>query len=121
MGKLTLLRLPGKIFREQFGELTSQVETNFKRRVIEGVVIEGTRLCDKLPIEAQDELVNKLKEVTFAPGETIIEQGEVHDTLYIIKSGVARVQQASAIPRTALPNRNCPTANCPRPADDVAP
>ena len=34
-----------------------------------------------------------MRQVTFQSGETVIEQGAINDTFYIIKSGVARVQQ----------------------------
>ena len=68
----------------------------FGSRVVEGVKIEGTRLFDKLSVEAQEDLLEALTEVTFTSGQTIIEQGQLNDTFYVIKSGVARVQQVVA-------------------------
>ena len=64
--------------------------------MVEGVKIEGTRLFDKLSVEAQEDLLEALTEVTFPSGATIIEQGQLNDTFYVIKSGVARVQQIVA-------------------------
>lgn len=56
-------------------------------------MVERTRLFDKLTLEAQEELLHALQEQSFAVGELVLEQGQLHDTLYVIKSGVARVQQ----------------------------
>ena len=91
-GPAVCLKLSAQVFHEQLGQLETLVERNFKRRVLEGVVIERTRLFDKLSVEAQEKLLDRLTEATFQSGEVVIEQGQLNDTLYIIKSGVARVQ-----------------------------
>ena len=70
----------------------------FKRKVLESVIIEGVQLFDKLALEAQEELISRLVEVTYQAGDIILEQGAFNDSFFIIKSGVARVQQAITPP-----------------------
>ena len=62
-GRLVLLRLSAKVFREQFGGLSYGIDHQFRRRVLEGVMIDKTRLFDKLSLEAQEDFIAHLKEV----------------------------------------------------------
>ena len=68
---------------------------------MEGVEIEGTRIFEKLGPDSQEELLSSLIEKEFAPGTTIITEGQANNTFYVIKSGVAKViqNQQGAAPR----------------------
>ena len=91
-----MLKLTAKTFKEQLGSLSEIVAYNFKRKVMEGVIIEGTKIFEQLGHDEQEELLHKMMEKDFKEGDNIITQGQENDTFYVIKSGTAKVMQAGA-------------------------
>ena len=57
VGKVTILKLTRAAFLEQLGDLSEVVAENFKRKVLEGMTIDGTPIFNKLPIEDQASLL----------------------------------------------------------------
>jgi CRP-like cAMP-binding protein len=53
VGNVTILKLTRDVFHEQLGDLEGLVADNFKRKVLEGMTIEGTPIFNKLPVEDQ--------------------------------------------------------------------
>ena len=96
VGTSVVLKLTAEAFKEQLGDLTEIVAYNFKRKVMEGVEIEGTKIFLQLGHEEQEKLLEKLTEKTFDEGKDIITQGKDNSTFYVIKSGTAKVMQAGA-------------------------
>jgi len=91
VGPVRVLKLTAKVFKEHLGSLSEVVAYNFKRKVMEGVEIEKTKIFEQLTSEDQEELLSKLTEKEFKVGDSIIKQGEPNDTFYVIKSGGAVV------------------------------
>jgi len=89
VGKVTILKLTRAAFLEQLGDLSEVVAENFKRKVLEGMTIDGTPIFNKLPIEDQVKFMSSLTE-KYMEG-VIIEQGKASNTFYIIKSGTVAV------------------------------
>jgi len=96
VGPTSVLKLTAKTFKEQLGSLSEIVAYNFKRKVMEGVIIEGTKIFEQLGHDEQEELLHKMMEKDFKEGDNIITQGQENDTFYVIKSGTAKVMQAGA-------------------------
>ena len=48
VGNAVVLKLTANAFKEQLGDLTEIVAYNFKRKVMEGVIIEGTKIFEQL-------------------------------------------------------------------------
>jgi cGMP-dependent protein kinase len=99
VGKTVMLKLSRDNFLEQLGPLTELIAHNFKRKVLEGMMIDGTQIFTALPSTDQEQLIAKLTEKVFANGAKIIEQGAANNTFYIIKSGAAKVRQEKGTPR----------------------
>ena len=53
VGNVTVFKLTRDVFHEQLGDLEGLVADNFKRKVLEGMTIEGTPIFNKLPVEDQ--------------------------------------------------------------------
>jgi cGMP-dependent protein kinase len=93
VGNVKVLKLTRATFIEQLGDLSEVVADNFKRKVLEGMMIDGTPIFNKLPVEDQAKFMNSLTEKHFDGGVTIIEQGKANDVFYIVKSGEVGVLQ----------------------------
>ena len=91
VGPVAVLKLSAQAFKEQLGNLQDVINFNFKRKVLEGVEIEGVKLFDQLTPDDQDDLLAKLTEREYKPGEFCIKQGDENDTFFVIKSGFAKV------------------------------
>jgi len=89
VGNVTILKLTRDVFHAQLGDLEGLVAENFKRKVLEGMTIEGTPIFNKLAVEDQTKFMNSLT-VKHLEG-SIIEQGQASETFYIVKSGVVGV------------------------------
>ena len=89
VGSVTILKLSRDVFHEQLGDLESLVAENFKRKVLEGMTIEGTPIFNKLPVEDQVKFMGSLTEKHLEG--VIIEQGHASETFYIVKSGTVGV------------------------------
>jgi cGMP-dependent protein kinase len=89
VGKVTILKLTRAAFLEQLGDLAEVVAENFKRKVLEGMTIDGTPIFNKLPAEDQIKFMNSLTEKHLEG--VIIEQGKASNTFYIVKSGTVAV------------------------------
>jgi len=94
VGPVTALKLSAQAFKEQLGSLKDVVNKNFKRKVLQGIEIESTHVFSQLSPNAQDALVDKLKEVHYKPGSICIKQGNKNDTFFIIKSGTCTVLES---------------------------
>lgn len=90
-GNTTVLRLSAAAFARHVGSLEQAVADNFKRKVLSTVEIDGQKLLALMTIDQQTDLIRALAEKTFRPGATVIEQGAEQHSLYIIRSGTARV------------------------------
>ena len=90
-GSAVVLRLSAKAFARHVGSLEQAVADNFKRRVLGGVEVDGQSLLPLLTLEEQGDLIRALSERQFKPGATVVEQGAEQHSLYLIRSGVARV------------------------------
>ena len=53
VGKVKILKLTRATFLEQLGDLSDVVADNFKRKVLDGMMIDGTPIFSKLPVEDQ--------------------------------------------------------------------
>jgi hypothetical protein len=53
VGNVKVLKLTRATFIEQLGDLSEVVADNFKRKVLEGMMIDGTPIFNKLPVEDQ--------------------------------------------------------------------
>jgi len=93
VGPVTLLKLSATAFKEQLGSLAEVTAANIKRKVMANVSIEGVKIFETLSVEEQDSLLDALVEQTFEAGKTIIPQGDVNGTLYLIKGGKVKVMQ----------------------------
>jgi len=91
VGKTAVLKLTAAAFNETIGDLAELVEANFKRKVMESIDIDGTKLLAAMSPDSQDIFLSKLEEKTFKMEDKIIEQGKENSTFYIIKSGVVKV------------------------------
>ena len=91
VGRCKVLKLRRATFLEQLGNLTEIVATNFKRKVLEGMIIDGTPIFGKLSGEEQDKLVASLVETHYGDEQRVIRQGAANDTFYVIKAGHVRV------------------------------
>ena len=89
VGNVTILKLTRDVFHEQLGDLEGLVAENFKRKVLEGMTIEGTPIFNKLTVEDQIKFTSSLTEKHLEG--VIIEQGHASETFYIVKSGVVGV------------------------------
>jgi len=94
VGPTVVLKLSAQSFNDIIGDLAEVVEFNFKRKVLEAVDIDGTKVLDTLNPENQDKLLQALQEVQYSPGDKIITQGQTNDHFYIVKSGEVSVQSA---------------------------
>lgn len=94
VGDCTILKLTRATFLEQLGDLADVVAENFKHKVLEGMMIDGTPIFTKLPIEDQTKFMDSLAEKNFEEGTVIIAQGNDNNTFYIIKSGTVTVTQS---------------------------
>lgn len=93
VGKVSTLKLTANAFKDMLGELSELLSYNFKRKVIESVMIDKTFIFDLLPAYDKEMLLNRLVETSFQEGEAIIKQGEANNTFHIIKSGKALVKK----------------------------
>jgi len=91
VGKCKVLKLLRDTFLENCGSLENLVANNFKRKVLEGMMIDDTPIFNHLLYEDQELLISKLTETHFDDGKEIISQGGTNDTFYVIKSGEAKV------------------------------
>jgi len=96
VGTVRLLKLTAATFKEQLGDLGEVVARNFKRKVMEGVVIDDVKIFEAMDTATQDELLDTLKEVQFKSGETVIAQGTENSTFFLIQKGAAKVMQKGA-------------------------
>ena len=94
VGDCTILKLTRTTFLEQLGDLADIVAENFKHKVLEGMMIDGTPIFTKLPSEDQTKFMDSLTEKNFEEGTVIITQGNDNNTFYIIKSGTVTVAQS---------------------------
>lgn len=93
VGKVSALKLTADAFRDMLGELSDLLSYNFKRKVIESVMIDTTFIFDLLPAHDKESLLSRLVETSFDEGQVIIKQGEANNTFHIIKSGRAVVKK----------------------------
>jgi len=93
VGNTNILKLTRAVFLEQLGDLAEVVADNFKRKVLEGMMIDGTPIFTKLLVEDQNKFMSSLTEAPFEDGKEIIVQGEANNTFYVIKSGTVSVMQ----------------------------
>jgi len=96
VGDAVLLRLKADTVKEHLGNLKDVLDINFKRKVMEGVIIEDIHIFNELVPDEQDDLIAKLGEKKFSPDATLIEAGKENDTFYVIKTGSAKVIQKGA-------------------------
>jgi cGMP-dependent protein kinase len=93
VGKVKALRLTRAAFQAHLGELGDVISANFKRKVLEGIEIDGTKIFAQLSSDDQDKLLAQLTEKVVEKDGIIIDQGGTNETFYIIKSGEAKVIQ----------------------------
>jgi cGMP-dependent protein kinase len=91
VGKVKVLRLTRKDFVETCGQLQDIVANSFKRKVLEGMMIDGTHIFTNLMYEDQELLMSKLADTVFEDGKEIIKQGATNNTFYVVKTGEAVV------------------------------
>ena len=95
VGPVTVLKLTAEKFKEQLGELTELTAKNFKRKILEGLEIDGLKVFNSVASDVQEEVLEALQEVTFTANQSVIKQEGANHTFYIIKHGSALVTQTS--------------------------
>lgn len=95
VGPVVVLRLTAKVFKEQVGQLSAVLASNFKRKVLEGVEIDGTKVIKELEHDKLEEILEAMKETEYKAGEVVITQGKPNDKFCVIKSGSVKVMQRS--------------------------
>jgi cGMP-dependent protein kinase len=93
VGKVKILKLTRAAFLEQLGDLSDVVADNFKRKVLDGMMIDGTPIFSKLAVEDQVKFMSSLTEQHFDDGVCIIEQGKDNNVFYVMKGGTVSVLQ----------------------------
>ena len=73
IGPCTLLKLTAKVFKEQLGNLQELTAINFKRKLVEGIIIDEVKLVDSLSVAETDELITLLIEVSYTSGAKILD------------------------------------------------
>jgi len=98
VGNVKVLKLTRTTFLEQVGDLAEVVADNFKRKVLDGMVIDGHPIFTRLAVDEQNKFMASLKEQHFDAGAVIIEEGKPNNTFYIVVSGsVAVIQSGTEI------------------------
>ena len=91
-GTVTVCQLMLNDFDKLLGSsLGSVARKNLNLKILAGVKFDGTALTSMLSSSDLDKLVDALQEESYEDGETVVEEGAMGDTFYIIKLGSAAV------------------------------
>jgi len=75
---------------EKYPAIRSTAEEFYKRRVL-AQVMAITPVFEGIPDKARSELIHQFKLRTFENGDTIVCEGDIGDTFYLIRSGTVQV------------------------------
>jgi ATP-binding cassette subfamily B protein len=64
--------------------------------------LQRSALLGELPGELLERLARRMQREEFAPGQTVVEEGDEGDRFYVVLSGMLSVTQAALGPRTIL-------------------